>query len=76
MLTSSMATPSACAYTVIKGFVTIWPFFMMLPDAMSIGGGIAVSSPVLAVVFALRYTYLWAREVIKVKPNSFDSNRP
>ena len=71
-----MATPSACAYTVTKGFVTMWPFFMMLPDAMSIGGGIAVSSPVLAVVFALRYTYLWAREVIKVKPDYFDSNRP
>ena len=36
----------------------------------------AVSSPVLAVVFALRYTYLWAREVIKAKPDYFDSNRP
>lgn len=52
------------------------PFFMMLPDAMSIGGGIAVSSPVVAVVFALRYTYLWVRDVIKAKPDYFDSNRP
>lgn len=52
------------------------PFFMMLPDAMSIGGGIAVSSPAVAVVFALRYTYLWVRDVIKAKPDYFDSNRP
>ena len=51
-----MATPSACAYTVIVGFVTTWPFFTMLPDALSIGGGIAVSSPVVGVIFALRYT--------------------
>ncbi|MDE0620317.1 MAG: hypothetical protein OXH83_01470 [Bryobacterales bacterium] len=58
------------------GLVTMWTFLMMLPDAMSIGGGIAVGSPVVAVVFALRYTYLWAREVIKVKPNHFASDRP
>ena len=31
----------------IVGFVTTWPFFTMLPDALSIGGGIAVSSPVV-----------------------------
>ena len=71
-----MATPAACAYTVTIGFVTMWPFFMMLPDAMSIGDGIAVSSPVVGVVLALRHAYLWAREVIKVKPDYFDSNRP
>ena len=76
VLTSSMATPAACAYIVIIGFVTMWPFFMMLPDAMSIGGGIAVSSLVAGVACALRYTHLWAREVIKVKPDYFDSNRP
>lgn len=50
--------------------------FMMLPDAMSIGGGIAVGSPVVAVVFALRYTCLWTREAIKVKPDYLDSDRP
>lgn len=50
--------------------------FMMLPDAMSTGGGIAVGSPVAAVVFALRYTCLWAREAIKVKPDYFDTDRP
>ena len=50
--------------------------FMMLPDAMSIAVGIAVGSPVVAVVFALRYTCLWARETIKVKPDYFDTDRP
>ena len=53
-----MATPSACAYTMIVGFVTTWPFYTMLPDALPIGGGIAVRSPVVGVIFALRYTHL------------------
>ncbi len=64
------------AYTVIIAFFTMWTFFAVLPDEMSIGGGIAVGSPVIAVVFALRYTYLWAREVIKIKPDYFDNDRP
>jgi len=59
---------------VITGFVTMRTF-MMLPDAMSIGGGIAVGSPVVAVVFALRHTCLWAREAIKLKPDYFDTDR-
>lgn len=64
------------AYAGIIGLVTLSTFFMMRPDAMSFGGGIAVGSSVVTVVFALRYTYLWAREAIKVKPDYFDSDRP
>ena len=64
------------AYTVIFGFMTMGAFFAMLPDTMTTGAGIAVCAPAIPMIAAIVCTYKWAREVIKVKPDYFDDDRP
>ena len=64
------------AYTVIFGFLLMATFFVALPDDMTIGAGIAVCTPAIPMVAAIVCTYLWARSVIKIKPDYFDDDRP
>ena len=64
------------AFTVIAGFITMWSFFVMIPDNATVGAGITIFAPVPPMVAAIWFTFLWAREVIKVRPDYFDDDRP